>query len=162
MSKMIIAVDPGASGCIAIRWHGGSVTAVKMPDTEGDVVAEIHDAVESAQLEGCGIVAVVEKVGGYVSGGGGQPGSAMFRFGYGAGVIMGALLALRVPTIMVTPQKWQGRLGIGTRGKREKGEWKNVLKAEAQRRYPDQKVTLATADGLLILDWAVENVNGGQ
>lgn len=35
-----------------------------------------------------------------------------------------------------------------------KREWKNKLKAEAQRRYPDIKVTLGTADALLILSAA--------
>jgi hypothetical protein len=36
------------------------------------------------------------------------------------------------------------------------GEWKNKLKAEAQRRFPKQKVTLANADALLIYEWARE------
>jgi len=31
-------------------------------------------------------------------------------------------------------------------------QWKNKLKAEAQRLYPDIKVTLKTADALLILE----------
>ena len=46
----------------------------------------------------------------------------------------------------------QKHIGVGTRGGMSKTEWKNKLKSEAQRRYPDQTVTLATADGLLIMD----------
>jgi hypothetical protein len=56
---------------------------------------------------------------------------------------------------MVRPQTWQKNLGIGTsRTCASKTEWKNKLKALAQRKFPDAKVTLATADALLILDYA--------
>ena len=37
---------------------------------------------------------------------------------------------------------------------REKTAWKNKLKAEAQRRFPDLRVTLKTCDALLILEVA--------
>jgi hypothetical protein len=34
------------------------------------------------------------------------------------------------------------------------------LKSEAQRRYPDQAVTLATADALLMMDYALSEEGG--
>jgi hypothetical protein len=46
--------------------------------------------------------------------------------------------------------------GLGTASRcASKSEWKNKLKAEAQRRFPDLKVTLKTADALLILEWVL-------
>jgi hypothetical protein len=74
----------------------------------------------------------------------------MFGFGHGRGVLIGALMARCVRIIEPTPQQWQKWLQVGTIG----GD-KNKLKAEAQRRYPAQKITLKTADALLILDYAI-------
>jgi hypothetical protein len=145
---MTIAIDPGASGGLAWRDTDGQAQSCKMPATEGDVVDLLrHLSISSPAT------AYVEKVGGFT--GQGQPGSAMFNFGRGVGVLHGALLALGVRVIEVTPQKWQGHIGIGTsKGSASKAAWKNRLKAEAQRRFPDQKVTLSTADALLMLEYA--------
>ena len=44
--------------------------------------------------------------------------------------------------------------GLGTAAScASKSEWKNKLKAEAQRRFPQLNVTLKTADALLIIEW---------
>ena len=150
-----IAIDPGVSGGLAWRETDGQTQSCKMPATEGDVVDLLrHLAITSSPA-----AAYVEKVGGFIRGKDkdkGQPGSAMFKFGRGVGVLHGALLALGVRVIEVTPQKWQGHIGIGTsKGSASKTAWKNKLKAEAQRRYPDQRVTLATADALLMLEYAL-------
>jgi hypothetical protein len=151
----IIAIDPGASGGIALRDNEGFVTAFRMPQTEGDVVTFLYglSTVSGAR------VAYVERVGGFT--GEGQPGSAMFKFGRGVGVLIGALMALNWRVIEVPPQRWQKHIGIGTRGGDSKTDWKNKLKSEAQRRYPDQAVTLATADALLMMEYAI-NQEGGK
>ena len=62
-----------------------------------------------------------------------------------------------VRIVRVRPHDWQKHLRLGTK-KDCSGttEWKNKLKSEAIRRFPTQKVTLATADALLILDYALE------
>ena len=144
-----IAIDPGQSGGLAWQDEYGQTQSCKMPATEGDVVDMLSSMSISAPA-----TAYVEKVGGFT--GQGQPGSAMFNFGRGVGVLHGALLALGVRVIEVTPQKWQGHIGIGTsKGSATKTAWKNKLKSEAQRRYPDQKVTLSTADALLMLEYAL-------
>ena len=84
----------------------------------------------------------------------------MFNFGRGGGVMHGSMLALGIRIVEVTPQRWQKWLGIGTsKGSASKTAWKNKLKAEAQRRNPDAKVTLATADALLILEYGLFNTN---
>ena len=172
--NLLLAIDPGASGGIA--WYDGTLPFVEpMPETEGDVLALLRSII-TVHAES-GATAHVEKVGGYI-GGAGSPGSAMFGFGRGVGFLYGVLMAHEIPIIEVTPQRWQKTLGMGTReharpekgmaysrdelralaaqDARLKGEWKNRLKAEAQRRFPGLKVTLKTADALLILAAAME------
>jgi hypothetical protein len=144
-----IAIDPGASGGIAWRRFDGEARAIKMPDTDGGVLSALAGSAGFGEL-----VATVEKVGGYV-GGGGQPGSAMFKFGRGYGLILGMLMALNIRIELVTPQAWQKALGLGTRGKdQSKADWKRKLRGEAERLFPGAPVTLATADALLILEYA--------
>ena len=149
-----IAIDPGASGGIAVHDHtdiirrGGFVGAHNMPETERDLTELLKDLTHdhgSAK-------AFVEEVGGYI--GRPQPGSAMFKFGRNFGYILGTLSALDIPVTLIKPQKWQKQLGLGTSKGMTKTQWKNKLKAEAQRRHPKLKVTLMTADALLILDAA--------
>jgi len=139
-----LSCDPGASGGFA------SIDGCwKMPDTEGDVV----DFLRSKRAEGFDTL-VIEDVGGFC--GVGQPGSAMFKFGFGAGVIRGAAMAFGYRVELVKPQKWQKFFGLGTaRSCGSKSEWKRKLKSEAQRRFPTHAVTLKTADALLILEWAL-------
>jgi len=76
----------------------------------------------------------------------------MFNFGRNHGFTLGLLSALYIRTELITPQQWQKRLFLGTSKGMSPVQWKNKLKAEAQRLYPDIKVTLKTADALLILE----------
>jgi len=142
----MIAIDPGASGGIATATVNGMVDAIKMQETEGDVLNKLknlktyHDTI------------IIEQVGGYV-GGAGSPGSAMFNFGRGFGFLLGVAMTLGYRILMVRPQAWQKALGLGNSKGMTKTEWKNKLKAEAQRRFPKLSVTLSTADALLILEY---------
>jgi hypothetical protein len=143
MSKFI-GIDPGASGGLAVLLQEPPfAVAVPMPATGRDLCDWLREHAPGA-------TAVIEKVGGYVAGNP-APGSAMFRFGFSAGLLHGVLTALAIPFEEVTPQRWQQLLGIGTRRPTEsKGQWKTRLKGIAQRRFPNVKVTLATADALLL------------
>ena len=140
---VILAIDPGKSGGMAMR-NASTHEAFKMPDTDGDIVDRLRSLSAQYKTRVC----YIEKVGGFVRGNK-TPGSAMFNFGHGRGVIMGALMAFGWRIIEVPPVRWQKWLGIGTCG----GD-KRKLKAEAQRRFPNDRVTLMTADVLLILDYA--------
>jgi hypothetical protein len=154
---VIIAIDPGASGGIVFGASNGLVV-YPMPETETDVVNTIREHIELSRADDVEPVVVIEKVGGY-AGGPGQPGSAMFSFGRGTGILYGCLMYAMVRIVEVTPQKWQKALSLGTRSGMEKRDWKNKLKAEAQRLYPAQKVTLKTADALLIYEYAKRTVS---
>src|ERR1019366_2998310 len=130
----ILSCDPGASGGFA------SIDGCwKMPDTEGDVV----DFLRSKRAEGFDTL-VVEDVGGFC--GVGQPGSAMFKFGFGVGLLRGAAMAFGYRVELVKPQKWQKHFGLGTvKLAGGKTPWKNKCKSCAQRLFPAHAVTLKTA-----------------
>lgn len=155
MKTTIVAIDPGASGGLAISLEGSAPSFTHMPET-------VHDLVEL--LEGAAIEAsngnahaYLEQVGGYV-GGAGAPGSAMFNFGQNYGQIIGILAAYQIPFTLVRPQKWQGALSLGNSKGMSKTEWKNKLKAKAQQLFPSSKITLATADAALIWHAASKNL----
>jgi hypothetical protein len=146
MIDFILAIDPGASGGMAVGMGKRGVIALSMPSTPADIVELLNELWELKEPGERG-VCYLEKVNGY----GGLPGVRMFNFGENYGVIQGALASMKAPTVLVTPQAWMKRLGLGGQGAKNKSKWKNTLKAEAQRRYPELKITLKTADALLIL-----------
>ena len=177
MGKIIIAIDPGAVGGIVISGPD-FFSCVPMPETETDVVEVIRSAYKLSKTTNSEIVCIIEKVGGF-AGGDGQPGSAMFNFGYNFGGIIYTLIAFKIRTELVTPQKWQKGLSLGNKehvrvptgiskeerkkyvamNTRYKTEWKNKLKSEAQRLYPNVKVTLKISDALLILEYYKRYLN---
>lgn len=78
----------------------------------------------------------------------------MFRFGEGYGFLLGVFMACGVRVELVTPQTWQKALGLGHRAKTQtKADWKRKLRAEAERLFPGVKVTMASADALLLLEY---------
>lgn len=144
--KKLIAIDPGKNGGIAVYSvdEDKLIEVVKMPDTPQDLLSFLSRYQVNSR-------AYLEKVGG-IPGQGGA--SSMFNFGKGFGHLEMALLARRIPTMEVTPQKWQKTLQLGTKGTKSTTEWKNKLKARAQQLYPDVTVTLALSDALLILEYS--------
>ena len=67
-------------------------------------------------------ICYLEKVGGLP----GMGGSSMFNFGKGKGFghLEMALLCRKIPTVEVTPQKWQKALQLGVKGKKSNTDWK--------------------------------------
>lgn len=95
--------------------------------------------------------AVVEKVGAMPR----QGVSSSFKFGYGAGLLYGVLLAHRIPVDFVTPQRWQKALSVQNRGKKSKTEHKRLLKERAQARFPASGIVNENADAYLIALYAL-------
>lgn len=154
-----LGVDPGASGGLALISKTGEVLHyTSMPKTERDLwlwIIGMTDKFLSFQIR-----AVIEKVGGYLSGqgegsgGGAANGSAMFKFGMSYGGLRMALIAAHIPFREVTPQTWQKKVGVIGRGKGEtKTTFKNRLKAMAQQIFPNEHITLATCDALLLAEY---------
>lgn len=149
-----VAIDPGLSGGIAVC-RNGVTECHGMPETQGDFLALLREVKRAADIEGHSLRCVLEEVSGFA--GKAQPGSAMFRFGEHFGFVKGVVQALEVRLVLVRPQIWQKGFGLGTASAcRSKSEWKNKLKAEAQRRFPHLAVTLKTTDALLILEYALQ------
>jgi hypothetical protein len=128
-----LGVDVGVSGGLALVDEAGAVVwAVTMPASDADLFALLPPSTTT--------VAVLEKVHSSP-----QMGvTSAFTFGLGYGRCRMALTAARIPYDELTPQTWQRRLG-GLSG----GD-KRLLKARAQALYPGVKITLATADALLL------------
>lgn len=164
MNKLILAIDPGKKGGIVGMGDDGVVVDVlNMPDTAQDILLSLRDFAGAGSECVSGIVCYIEKVGGIP----GQGASSAFNFGKGCGWLEMCLLALEIPTVYVTPQKWQKVYGVGsssiTRSSAtEKREHKNALKAVAQRLFPSlgRRVTLQTCDALLIAEYGRRQETG--
>jgi len=148
--KFIIGIDPGEKGGIAMLDQNGKVINVeKMPETPKDLYDHLvalmsHAASTASQMCEPDVVVYIEKVGGIP----GQGASSAFSFGKGCGHLEMALLALKLSTNDVTPQKWQKTAA-------EKREHKRKLKAKCQSLFPKlgKKITNATCDALLIAEY---------
>lgn len=149
-AMILLSVDPGSQGGIAM-WDGEQTIAVPYPETEGDVLQQII----TFGSYGSPRVAIVEAQVGVMGKGIKVSSSSMFTFGRNYGYMLGVLQTLGYKMHLVRPMAWQKVLSLGTKaGSGGKTPWKNKLKAMAQQLYPNLKVTLKTADALLILEYA--------
>jgi len=143
-AKTIIGLDPGKGGGIAFN-EGGQTRAIKMPETLGD----LRDALEPYASGDA--FAFLEKVHSSP-----QMGvKSAFTFGEGFGSLKAMLACLYIPFQLVRPQVWQKTMGCMTKGD------KNVSKRRAQELFPNQKVTHALADALLICEFGCR-LRGGK
>jgi hypothetical protein len=164
-TKSIITIDPGKTGGIVYSPRGSVLYTVnKMPESDGDLgeLLEAHRD-DSARYDN-GLIVYLEQVGGFIAGKEKrQPGSAMFKFGQSYGYIQGLCHAYKMPLVLVPPARWQRGLQIPTRGTNSADQHKRNLKAEAQRRHPElSKITLATCDAILMMDWAIKIERSGE
>lgn len=147
-----LGADPGAGGGIAVitSWNdegGGSrvAHAWPMPVTDRDLLELLRENAPTVKL------AVLEEVHSSP-----QMGvKSAFTFGREFGRLRMALLAQGLPVELVKPQRWQTALGCLSGG--DKGR----PKARAQELYPGVKVTLKTADAILLAEYA-RRVYGGD
>lgn len=143
--RILIGIDPGKSGGIAWGTRTQLLGCVSMPRTQPDV-CDFLKSLAKIGTPWC----ILEKVGS-------RPGNSarsMFTFGEGYGVLKAALYFSEVRTELCVPGKWMRGLGIPKKTKYEtKGQYKNRLKQKAQQLFPSEKVTLDTADALLIYEY---------
>lgn len=150
----IVGIDPGKTGGLAVIRGNGNATAYRMPDTSRGVVRLLEELRESGVT-----TAFMELVGGYI--GRAQPASSAFVFGYGTGIISGALAAYGFETHRIRPQTWLKSYGLKTRDGESKTSWKNRLKAQAEDLFPNiPGITLSTSDALLIAEFGRRWMNG--
>lgn len=136
-----IAIDPGKSGALAWIDNKGIYHSSDCPDT----ISEMADLAIKVFTESNGHVeAIIESVHAMP----GQGVTSMFSFGENFGAWQGIISSLGVPTIEVTPQRWQKIIGNLPK---EKNERKKALKDYAQKRVPYIKATLKNADAIAML-----------
>lgn len=155
MKTVLVAVDPGASGAVAVRCPDGKIFVVPFSD-ESSARDLFEATAEAAEAEGNEILVFIEKVGGFV-GGRGNPGNAMFNFGRNFGFYLGLCAAMRLRTELVSPNVWQKAFPTRAKSSEDKIAHKRELKEHAARLFPKIKVTLINADALLILEWAIRS-----
>lgn len=146
---MIACIDPGKSGGIVFKL-GPSVISMAMPAT-------VHDLNQSFQdMKNHGVQTVVlEKVTGFIRVPGrpqmaGSSGVMMKNVGW----IEAFTVAYGMRLEEVRPQVWQPKVGMFRKPGEDQTAWKDRLKDLAQKLYPHHKVTRATADAFLLLEYA--------
>lgn len=151
--RVLIAIDPGASGAIAVRDGEGRVYVDAMPDTLADIANELVDIRASAtnhETLHAHIHCYIEDAGYHVAG---NNASASCKFARHCGALDMALVCMQIPFESVRPQSWMKHFGTLPKDKKAR---KNRIKELMQRRYPNLKVTLTSSDALALLTWAIE------
>ena len=144
----IIGIDPGKGGgaCILRPEHYSRGHELDLKPWKID--HEFIDMMQSLNPHDYDVV--IEDVPAFVSAA--TSNASSFKLGYNYGVIVGCCRSLRFPTHLVKPQVWQKGLQ-GLRPKMGYTARKRCLKDNAIRLYPDAKITNATADAVLIMNW---------
>ena len=141
----IIGIDPGADGAMAVISPKRKTVRVFRFHNRSE--QEIYEAFMVEAMGECR--AYLEKVHAMP----GQGVTSMFSFGKGYGFLRGVLTGLSIPYIDTPPQSWQKGVGVG--GKyASKPDRKRAHLALAQQLFPTVKTTLASADALLIAEYA--------
>ena len=151
--KLIVGIDPGLSGALAILDHDDVLLLEDLPNVQ------FSDARIKHRLDGVGLtamlkpyavdvlLAIVEKVAARP----GEAPSGAFSFGYSSGVIAGVLGALQIPITTVQPAVWKKAMGLGSS--------KDLSRARALELFPAMadKLTLKKhhdrAEALLMAEW---------
>ena len=140
---LYVGIDNGSSGGIAVLTQDGGVwRADPMPPTDPEIL-ELLTAVRAMIYKIGDCHAVLEHAQAFP----GMGVSGAFNYGRGYGAMQMALLACGIPYDVVTPTKWQSKLGCLSGGK------KTITKARAEKLFPQLKITHAVADALLIAEY---------
>lgn len=137
-----LGIDPGMGGGLAVLC-GDKVSLTPMPRTDQDIIAWLESHSWLTENLNYGVIEQVHSMPA-------QGVSSTFKFGMSYGALRMCLIALQIPFETVSPQKWQKTVGISSRKKEGRTDHKNRLKARAQELFPKEKITLATADALLL------------
>lgn len=148
--RWFLGCDPGLKGGLALANEHGQAEAWEMPPTAYEVQELLGEILGRDGVRGHDGRAYVEDVHAFP----GQGVVSAFAFGRQAERIQSALVFLRVSHELVSPTRWLGGLGLRKRKGEAKTAWKRRLCARAQELFPGVRVTLATADALLIAEWA--------
>ncbi len=137
-----LGVDPGASGGCAVVNEKGRIA--KVFKFKGLTLADLAHEMVICKRDFNPKTAFLERVSAMPK----QGVSSTFKFGQSYGQLEMCLVGLKIPYQLITPTKWMTKMNCRTGGD------KNVSKIAAQRRWPEQKITHAVADAMLLADCA--------
>jgi len=141
MNDYYIGIDPGEKGAVVVlNSEGKLVDCMICPNTQKGMI----DFLQKYSFEDA--FCIIEKVHGMP----GMSGSGMFTFGTNYGSWTMGLLTCNIPFEEHSPQKWMKYYSLKKEQKESKQDWKNRLKDRAHKLFPKEKITLATADAVLI------------
>jgi hypothetical protein len=145
-----LAIDPGALGGFAWQLSDSDLVQAKSMQKDNKENAVF---IRSFNLASKIPKVIIEDVPSFA--GTNRPGSRMFPLGFNCGLLEGASLACLMTVIKIRPHEWQKHFNIGGRSDcKDPQDWKRRLKEHAQLLFPYLKVTLKTADALLLLAYA--------
>ena len=158
--KLVIGIDPGFTGAIAVMTvHGEVLTIWDMPTSEEGKLRQPHGAgLRSIFDQHRGNIALValELVHAMPK----QGVASSFRFGVNWGILVGVLQALALPYELVTPQAWQKAMYASQPKGRTKADVKKTTRAFVDRRWPGVAKNEGQADALCIAEWARREIVG--
>jgi len=154
--NLIIGIDPGATGAIALYdQRDGSLRAQPMPKSTADMYLMAVDLIDARGTNRDAWI-YIEKV----FGGPRMASYAAFTFGvnYGKCMLMSQMVTSPSKIVQVQPARWQRDLELQTAGLPGVTEdiganatiKKNINKIRAASLYPDVAVSLKTADAILL------------
>ena len=145
-NRIYIGIDPGKNGGIGVIYNDVAYCR-RCPATVFEMAEEIKTCIELApDIQKQAIIEAVHSMPG-------QGVKSVFTFGEGYGKWLGILAAHKIPYTQVIPKTWQKHYGSLSKDKKER---KNQLKHLAQQRFPEVKITLATADAILLANYLKE------
>ena len=149
-SKVYIGIDPGRSGGICVI-EDDFIKAFPCPDNIQDTALIFAMSISVSETKK--VVAYIEKVWARPT----DAKGSIWKFAENYGVWKGIAGAYEIDLIEVSPQKWMKYFETP---KLEKSRRKRYLRDKARSMYPDlKKVTLKTADAILIASYAKETDN---
>lgn len=144
----VIGIDPGASGA-AVFLTSTSVDVCSFKNKSWPEIVSYferwHYWIDYSFIEAVGAMPRDAK-------------STAFTFGENTGIVKGIMHAFDIRFVEVHSQKWQKHFGLGAKFISKQAR-KNAQKAKAQELFPKLKVTLATADALLIAKYGYDKMS---
>jgi len=151
-SVLYMGVDPRKAGGIAVVTVDRESWSYDMPESDRDIWSIFKTVSQERK-----VFAYIEKVHSMPQ----QGVASTFTFGTSFGKLLMALTAAEISYELVTPRSWQKALEIPARKKTEQpGQFKKRLKNTAECLFPQESVTLKTADALLIAEFCRRKENG--
>ncbi len=157
MKNLIIGIDSGANGGIAIMCEGYEALAYA-PKNAQEIFKALINAKDFGTDNNLRIVAFLESLTGYQKGRRIMSSRQAFVMGKFYGMIIGVLVALKIEFRTVAPQVWQ-KVHEDCKDETYKTH-KDLLYKKAKQTYPKTKITKKTADAVLIAEYGERVIEG--